>query len=166
MLAVRVLAALVAALLLQDSPPSMQAAPTISSVQMQAWSTWTKRDGEPYDYRLSLAGDGTASFSGRRGQPRFGEYTAKLHPVQFGNLVEFMREIGAEKFESLYSTDGVYDGEHISITVNYVGTGIPAKVIHEYARSGPIKLWGLQQAIWGVSEHLRWKPVEAESEAK
>ena len=165
MLAGRVLGAIVAVLLLQDTPPSKPpAAPAISVVQMQASSTWTQRDGAPYDYRITLRADGTASFSGQRVAQRHGEYSAKLHPLVFKQLTELLRDLGADQFERSYSADGVYDASTISITLTYDDGR--SWVVQEYAGSGPIRLWGLQQVIWGMSEQLRWLAADQKGEPK
>lgn len=167
MLTLRFIAVILVTGVLQQSAPQPPAVPLtnvpVFSVEMSATSYWATRNGRPFEYRLVLRADGTASFTGTRKAGEWGVYLAKYPAAQFERLAQFIQELNVEQFKSQYMAwPAPSDGEWVSVNISYEGE--PAnRQIAEYGGCGPALLWGFQQVIWAFSEKLQWQLQPAEA---
>jgi hypothetical protein len=70
------------------------------------------------------------------------------------NLYEFIHEIDFSSFQDVY-TVGVTDNPTVFTMVKFKDGTV--KIISNYANSGPIELWALEQLIDNLQDEVEWQ---------
>jgi hypothetical protein len=104
-------------------------------------------------YRVTLLRGGRAELDAKSGYPHIGRFVGAIHLDSYGRLCYLMQQLGFEKLSPLYT---VMSEDLPTVNVTAV-VGTRTVRISEYGRTGPIELWGIQQAIDSVASQTEWR---------
>ena len=94
-------------------------------------------------YSLVVEADGSFEYIGIANVSRIGRYKGKADPMRYRSVVALMSEARYFSMQDVYSVD-VTDQEFVYTMAERGGQ---AKVIENYAASGPLVLWAIEELI-------------------
>jgi len=117
--------------------------------------------GECPVYQVSIAGDGTVEFAGKRFVTRLGLATAQVSPERVGTLLRALETGGYFEFADLYVADspacGYYASDAPTVITSVTAGGRTKTIRHDYGCAGaPAGLIRLERLIDEVAGTGRW----------
>lgn len=113
-------------------------------------------------YTVVILKNGILHYTGEDYAPRKGRFSGTVSPWAFNQLARFIKESQFDKLADSY-TASVTDNPTVLIEVVMNGK---RKVVSDYARSGPAKLWAIQQLTDDLVAQTKWDKRKAKSKTK
>lgn len=104
-------------------------------------------------YKVTLKRDGTATYVGKQFVERTGTYSGKFYG--FERLAQLIESRGYFDLKDNYTINAT----DLPSTVTSVVRAGRRKTITNYGDTGPVELWGIEQAIDGVLANTKWEKV-------
>lgn len=96
--------------------------------------------------------DGSVYYSGQSNVEKVGEFTGQLPVYLLNDLFAYINEIHYQKLQDTYSSR-ITDHASVYTMVKYEDK---QKVIKNYANTGPLTLWALQQLVEALLPKVQW----------
>lgn len=103
-------------------------------------------------YTFIVKSDGTFRYIGEKYAKREGEFTGKINTRDFDELAQFIKDSDYMALEQKYSRL-VTDNPTVFTTVVMNGQ---RKIISNYAKAGPTKLWAIEKLIDDLMSKAEW----------
>lgn len=103
-------------------------------------------------YTLIIKADGSVYYEGGRHADKQGVHRGRIAVWHLHQLARYIQKIKFFELEDIY-TERVTDHATVYTSVTVQGK---EKIISNYADSGPIELWALEQLIDGLLVHVEW----------
>ncbi len=103
-------------------------------------------------YTFIVKSDGSFHYKGENYAERKGDFTGTISVWEFNNLAQFIKESGFVDLKDTYMR-GITDS---STTYTMIVMNGKQKIISDYARSGPTKLWAIEELIDHLLVGAKW----------
>ncbi len=110
-------------------------------------------------YSVVIKSDGTFNYNGLEFVNKLGKHSGTVSKRKLNSLFQFINESKYNSFQDSYS---VMVTDH-STVYTVVKTDNNEKTISNYANSGPIKLWAIEQLIDALILEGKWNSIEEEN---
>jgi hypothetical protein len=112
-------------------------------------------------YTFVLNSDGTFRYKGEAFVERTGTFTGTIPVYEFNRLAQYLKDSGYMHLRDGYGVPGD-DGETVFTMVVMNGT---RKVVMDHSRSGPSKLWAMEELIDRVLASAKWNARQPDGAA-
>lgn len=103
-------------------------------------------------FMLKIKTDGTVYYEGYGFVDKLGQHNGKLKRYQLENILAYINEIDFMDLQDVYSVD-ITDQPSVYTMVK---TQSQQKIIKNYANTGPMTLWALEQLMTQLLNEVRW----------
>jgi hypothetical protein len=104
-------------------------------------------------YEVTLAADGTATWSGERFVDRVGSYQGQVDLNDYGRLVRFIQRAGFSGWDAEYVAADVTDLPNYYLTAEAGGR---AKTVRQYGMDQPPDFWVIAALVDRLAEAVAW----------